>query len=406
MTKARNAPAVVTKLSINGLGVARALGRSGVRVIGICDGSPLPGCDSRYVSEIWEYHGKDADLAEFLLREHADLPERPVLFPITDESVLSLDASGEQLRQSFRIGMPAPGVAAKAMSKRGFADLATDLALPAPRTLFLQGEEEIHRAADSMSYPCILKPEFRTPEFIEIAQQKALRIEDRDSLVASYLSFCHVAPRAIVQEWIPGGDGDVYFCLQYYGEAGRPLVSFCGRKIRQWPPLCGGTASCEPVESPELEESTTSFFSRLSFRGLCSMEFKRNPDDGKYLMVEPTVGRTDWQSAVADINGVPIPYVAYCDLVGLDPPAIRPARRRIKWVRWSADKRSAEHYRGKGKLSFLRWLWSIRPPLRWAVWSTSDPAPYLASLWRRVLRKLRKIRARLLARGAPAKERG
>ena len=61
----------------------------------------------------------------------------------------------------------------------------------------------------------------------------------------------------ILEEWIPGKDGDVYFCLQAYSENSEPLASFTGRKIRQWPPLIGGTASAEPADVPELEETTT-----------------------------------------------------------------------------------------------------------------------------------------------------
>ena len=55
----------------------------------------------------------------------------------------------------------------------------------------------------------------------------------------------------------------------------------------------------------------------LEYRGLGSMEYKRDPRDNKYYMIEPTVGRADLQSGIADINGLNIPLIAYFDILGL-----------------------------------------------------------------------------------------
>ena len=391
MNRRHDIPAIVLNLSINGLGVARALGRHGVPVIGLSEGKPLPGGDSRYVREVWRYEGGDAGLVDLLCRQGGGLADRPVLFPITDSCVLVLAERMEELREHYRLAMPDPAIVRSAMSKRGFADWAEKLDLPVPRTVFVEDPSRIARACEAISYPCIVKPEFRSVEFALAVTQKTFRCDSPQELLAAYESFCKAEPRAIAQEWIPGGDGDVYFCLQYYDRQARPLVSFCGRKIRQWPPLCGGTASCEPVESPEMEELTSRFFTALGFYGLCSMEYKKDPTSGRLVMVEPTIARTDWQSAVADINGVEIPYFAYCDQVGAPGPAVRRTSRRYKWVRWSADKASVGYYRRRGELGLWGWLWSIRPPRRWAVWSLSDPLPYAAALARRIVRKARKL---------------
>ena len=57
------------------------------------------------------------------------------------------------------------------------------------------------------------------------------------------------------------------------------------------------------MEDPRLVTMTADFFQRVGMTGACSMEFKRDPRDGEYYMIEPTVCRTDWQNAVADANG-------------------------------------------------------------------------------------------------------
>src|SRR4029077_557792 len=88
--------------------------------------------------------------------------------------------------------------------------------------------------------------------------------------------------------------------------------------ICQWPPLVGGTASCvsAPAVRDELIALTDAFFERVGFVGLGSMEYKRDIRDGRFYMVEPTVGRTDYQEEVATLNGVNIPYAAYRAEIG------------------------------------------------------------------------------------------
>src|SRR4029077_16877616 len=100
-------------------------------------------------------------------------------------------------------------------------------------------------------------------------------------------------------------------------------VSFVGRKICQWPVEEGGTASCMPAPDAagELPEMTDGFFSAVGFVGVGSMEYKRDRRDGKFYMVEPTVGRTDYQEEVATLNGVNIPLAAYRAELGLNPIA-------------------------------------------------------------------------------------
>jgi hypothetical protein len=57
------------------------------------------------------------------------------------------------------------------------------------------------------------------------------------------------------------------------------------------------TASCTaaPEVHATLHQLTEAFFAQMSFEGMGSMEFKRDARSGDFLMIEPTVGRIDWQ---------------------------------------------------------------------------------------------------------------
>jgi predicted ATP-grasp superfamily ATP-dependent carboligase len=263
--------------------------------------------------------------------------------------------------------------------------------MPAPRTCVASNADQLERIAHQVKYPCVVKPDFQTPRQEPQTALKVQKVSNAAELLEFYRAVCGMMPRVVVQEWIPGGDHDVMFCLQYYDHSGEPLVSFCGRKIRQWPPLCGNTASCEPIDSPEMERITTEFFRRIGFQGLCSMEFKRDPRDGNLLMVEPTIGRTDHQSGIADINGVPIPYIAYCDQVDLKIPRFRKRYCSVRWTRWSSDRAAARAYMRSGELSLLGFLWTLRPPVKSAVWSLRDPGPSWSAFKNRLGRKVRRL---------------
>jgi predicted ATP-grasp superfamily ATP-dependent carboligase len=387
-------PAVVAGLNLNGLGVARALGRNGVSVVGVTDGSHGFTTWTRYLWKSWPCREGQDGLVQTLLDRAGQLPAKPVLFLITDNGVRACADRLEELRACYHLAMPEPSLVRTLLDKRGFAQTAEQLAMPAPRTFFIDRPEQMADAAAQVPYPCIMKPQVKSRAYSAGGGKKAYLLPGRDELLRAYEKFSHAEPRVVVQEFISGGDEDVYFCLQYYDAAGKASASFTGHKIRQWPPLCGGTAACEPVHSPELVELTTRFFSQVGFFGLCSMEYKRDARDGRFLMIEPTVCRTDWQSAVADINGLPIPYVAYCDQVGLPRPRSTPPKKPIKWVYLSSDRLSADYYRKQGRLGRLGWLRSLRPPVQGAVWAWDDPMPFLAVVAGKVAAKVRALLGR------------
>ena len=197
----------------------------------------------------------------------------------------------------------------------------------------------------------------------------------------------------VVQEWIPGNDSDIYFCLQSLTADGRVDAGFLGRKIRSWPPNVGGTASCiSAPECAELSEMTEGFFRQVGMRGLASMEYKRHAVTGEFVAIEPTVGRTDYQEEVATLNGVNLPlayYLAASDAapaVGMRQP---PSERSI-WRDQQADERSAAH----AEQSISGWP-SAHGKVFDAMWRIDDPMPWLWSQWLRVVSRVDKLIKRL-----------
>src|SRR5699024_4577683 len=125
------------------------------------------------------------------------------------------------------------------------------------------------------------------------------------------------------------------------------------------------------------------FFRDTGVSGLASMEYKRDRRTGDFYMIEPTVGRTDYQEEVATLNGVNIPLAAYCTKLGLPLPGTRGNPPPRIWCDGTSDRRSArEAGATRAKPAGGRVVD--------ALWRAGDPAPSLAALTDRIRRRARR----------------
>jgi D-aspartate ligase len=375
-------PAVVVGGGLNALGIVRSLAAAGVPVLVIDTDPQSPAMRSRHGRKLVCAKLEGSGFIDRLLELARDWDRAAMLFVTEEKSVIAVSEYRDRLAPRFHIRMPAHDRLMQLMHKQGFQELAESCAAPVPRTVRLQSLADLP-LADKLTFPCVFKPSQKDYAY-GARFKKAYKVTSTGELARLYHEIHPVTADMVVQEWIEGADSDIYFCLQYVGADGEPVSSFAGRKIRSWPPRIGGTASCTAAweDAAELKDMTSLFFRQVGFTGMGSMEYKRDVRDGRFYMVEPTVGRTDFQEEVAALNGVNIPYAAYCYELGLAPAAeTRAAVPRI-WRdplsdRWSfeegdgiADARSQSHA-----------VWD-------AYWRWNDPLPWIDFTWNRVAAKL------------------
>jgi len=137
------------------------------------------------------------------------------------------------------------------------------------------------------------------------------------------------APRLIVKEWIDGPETEIFFSLFSCDRDGRLLGLFRGHKLVCLPPMVGTTAVCAtaPEAAAELTTQTQRFIERVTYRGLGGLEFRRDSRTGQFVIIEPTVGRTDWQEEIATLCGINLPLLTYRAEIGLPlaaPPSLAP----------------------------------------------------------------------------------
>jgi D-aspartate ligase len=387
-------PTIVTAMNLNGLGVARVLGRHGVPVIGIHGADPGVEVKSRYLKERWQRGPASEDLLTLLREKGPGFVDRPVLIPITDESVLLIADNLEELRRHYRIAMPEPQLVRDLIDKEKMRAIAEQHGVTIPHTWHVTSDATFERMLEQVGYPCILKPAGKESAWQAAGLLKAYVCEDRQALLDAWERASGLSAEVVVQQFIAGGDESIYFTLMYCCKGGDATAVLSGRKLRQWRPHCGGTSASEPVEDTTLDETARSFFASVGMHGLCSLEYKKDPRDGCYYMIEPTICRPDWQNGVADSNGVPLAWIAYCDLAELEKPVISRRKRKRRWVYLAWDRQAASYYRQRGELTWLSWMWSIRPPVCGAVFAVDDLRPWMANVcdyWRRGITKLLRL---------------
>ncbi len=387
--------AIVAGIDLNGLGLLRALGRARVPVLALDTDLGKPAAATRFGEKVRVRALSGPDFVEDLLKLRDRFAADPVLLLTQEASVATVSAARARLAGAFRFTMPPHALMEDLLDKLRFQALAEHHGFPIPRAVRLTHSQRSD-AVEGLKFPCVLKPTTKHPEYAKHFA-KAYKVGSAREVASLWSEMRAVVDEVIVQEWIEGSDSDVYFCLQYRAPQGGARVSFVGRKMCQWPILVGGTASCIPAPevSAKLAALTSAFFDAVGFVGVGSMEYKRDPRDRRFYMVEPTVGRTDYQEEIATLNGVNIPFAAYCGELGLPLPEsveITPPRGWRDPIGY-ARARSAGAADPTAKVS---------PGVKMcdAYFRINDPMPYIALKRQAVHKKLLRL-SRSVSRTAP-----
>jgi D-aspartate ligase len=374
-------PAVVVGIGLTGLGMVRSLrdrrNPVSMRITAVDSDLGQPTAYTRLCAKL---HCPDVDgegLVDCLIELGRRRSERPVLLLSQDLAVLTVARHQHTLSSFYRFSVPTPEVTNLLMDKSRFGEYATSNGFNVPRTFAINSAADLASALDGLRFPCVLKPVYRNSAWSERGYPKGFVSATAAELRAAYERVSDVQDSFVAQEWIPGNDSEIYFCLAYFDERSRPVATFTGRKLRQWPLDAGNTSLAEASGIPIIKQETVRLFESLQFRGLGSVEFKRDPRSGEFKIMEPTVGRVNLQSETATANGVNLAWIAYAHLAGLESGPVRLRPRGAIWVNEFTDLQSGMARVRRGDLSLGNWVRSYRRPRYYAWFSWKDPVPAL-----------------------------
>jgi D-aspartate ligase len=366
---------------ITGLQTARILAQHDVPIIALAKDLRHFCCQTRVCERIIGTNTASEEFIQILETMGPELSQKAVLYPCTDMSVLTLSRHRERLAAWYHVVLPAPEVVEMLMDKVSFYTYAEQNGLPIPRTFFLKNRADAETAADQLTFPCIMKPPMKTPTWEKNTRAKVYKVADREQFLKLYDQCSNWADLLMIQEWIEGNDADLYSCNCYFNACAEPVVTFVARKLRQWPPETGTSCLGEEVRNDFVLEESVRLFRTVNYRGLGYVEMKRDERTGKHYIIEPNIGRPTGRSAIAEAGDVELLYTKYCDVLNLPLPVNREQKYKgTKWIYLQHDIPSALYYWKRGKLTLRGWWRSVRGAKYDAVFSWTDPAPFLHSL--------------------------
>lgn len=376
---ARIPGAVLLGSDFKALAVARSLGRHGVPSV-VIDNQPRSAWYSRYVvgRHQWDGPMDDPAFVSYLL----DLARERglqgwMLVPMQDEVVELVSRHTEQLGAAFTLATQDWSVARWACDKRLTHRMADELGVPAPRTWYPASASDLDQL--DITYPVIIKPAISVHLQYAI-RLKALPADNLDELRHQYdRAAAIIAPDEImVQEIIPGS-GDAQYSVAAYCKDGETLLRLSARRIRQYPIDYGlGSSFVQAVEVPELFEPAERILRFMGVTGMVEVEFKRDPRDGQYKLLDINLRPWGWHS-LAQACGLDFPYLQYRDLCG-QPPAPREPCYGVRWIRLITDLPAGLAEMRAGLTTPLAYTRSLLGPTTYSVFDWRDPLPALGDL--------------------------
>jgi D-aspartate ligase len=375
-------PAIVLGGSHGALSVARSLGRRGIPVHAV-NRSDAAVLASRYVRPHAIPDG--AGFAEGALAGLRACPEGAVLLAASDDGIELLLDHRAELERRFRLDLCHPPAQRRMLDKLLTYEAAREAGVPAPRFWVVGSRAEAQRVRDELVYPLLVKPRL-SHVFQRTFRAKFLEALDAAELDQGLAVAEEAGVATVLMERIPGPDRLLCSYYTYLDEAGRPLFDFTKRIVRRQP--VGMGLACHHVTDhvEGIREPALRLFQHVGLRGVANVEFKRDPRDGVYKLIECNARFTAANALVARA-GIDIAGLVYQRALGLPLPPLDSFRDGLRLWSPGRDLRAFLELRRRGELGAAGWLRSILRPASLPVFAPHDPRPSLAELLRRAQKR-------------------
>lgn len=371
--------ALVVGGNLNGLTIARSLGRHGVPVWVTSPPNIRLASFSRYARRTLPWPaGDDEAQVEYLLdvAAHNNL-DQWALFPTSDESAALLSRYHSKLSRRFRVSAPTWNILRWAYDKRLTYRLAADNQVDYPTTFYPLRDTDLESV--NCDFPVILKPAIHA-SINRLTEDKAWRVTNHEELLRRYREARELMPAdlILVQEMIPGG-GEAQFSYAALCCDGKPIASLTARRTRQYPIDFGYSSSfVETLDVPEIVAPSERLLKAIHYTGIVEVEYKFDARNGRYKLLDINPRLWTW-SPLGGRAGMDFPYLLWKTMQGM-PVAEQQAPAGVRWVRMSTDVPAAFQEILRGRLNLFSYLRSLRGPLQFALVAADDPLPGLMDL--------------------------
>ena len=147
--------------------------------------------------------------------------------------------------------------------------------------------------------------------------------------------------------------------------------------MRGWPPVFGNTCLRESISISEAiapYTTTKSYLKHLKYHGLIEAEWKRDPRDGIFKLLEINA-RQSMQNPLPSRCGINLILIAYLDAIGEKIRYVDSYEKGIKWINFLADLQSVI----ETHTSMKNWIFSLKAVREWSVFAMDDFSPWILS---------------------------
>ena len=374
-----NVPVIVFGGGINGLGVVRNLGRNGVTVHCVVDEEDAvihsKFCKKHYV--VPHIQESKAVLRKFLAGIEEDLTDYAVLFPTSDLYSLHLSDLKEELEGSYYIPLASADVVRTLVEKEEFYQSLCKYSVPHPTTYFPKSLEDIGRISKEMEYPVFIKPSM-SQTFWQVFHRKGFVANSEDELMKYYLLASNHNINVMFQEVIPGLAAKNVFGIEgYFDKNCEPKALFAHCRLRGWPPVFGNTCLRESIPISEVTapcEVTKNYLSRLGYHGLMEAEWKKDPRNGVFKLLEINA-RQSMQNSLPTRCGINLVLMAYLDAIDKEIRYTDSYEIGIRWIDFLNDLQSSI----STNTTIKDWLISLKNVREWSFFAMDDLTPWIIS---------------------------
>jgi predicted ATP-grasp superfamily ATP-dependent carboligase len=384
-----SAPVLVVCRGDGDIGIARTLGRLGVKVHLIVEkGLTNPVPSSRYwaTRKRWDFSRSEEESVALLLDFGAVLQTahgvRPILLTTSDWVAIFIERNSRPLQEQFVFPQPIRPIIRALANKWEMHLLANEHEIPTPVTVCPGSRADVEEFLQTNTLPCVVKPAdpfLGDPSAKQIvySRQELIDRVDREEACGPL--------NMVLQEFIPGDADSVWMCNGYFGSQTDRTVIFTGKKLRQVSPT--GVASLAICVSNEtVATQTRQLMERLGYRGCVGIGFRYDTRDSAYKLLDVNARVSGIFRLFAGTNEMDVVRACYLDLTGQDVPgtALQPGR---KWMR-EDDVVVVLPAMGSRRVSIRDWVRSVRGVQEMHWFSADDPLPLLVWLREKIRRRL------------------
>ena len=281
---------ILDALGKQGLTSTRSLGRAGIRVaVGESVGqyssrSQPPAWKSRYCARTVALPDYNSDQLAYVEAIIAFVGRHrvKVVLPTADPSITMLAAYRKRFAElDCTLVLASDAALEVANDKNRTLELASKLGIACPKSIQINGVEDVRVAEAEFGYPFVLKP---TISWTGQAERRVYPVEviDEADAVDKAARFLATGCEVLAQQFASGRREGVTLFF-----ADGQVLAICGAAaLRTCPPLGGVAAMRESIPIPrEMLDASVRLIAAIGLEGPCEVEFRRDAS-GRPLLME------------------------------------------------------------------------------------------------------------------------